>query len=193
MILKREDEYNFNKNLPYGVLLKHCSFALQNSIRGTSEYEYFGSLEDVSALWVEVKRLCTVGVITHADPEKMQRNTDFCFSKVHKFKLQIYPYHLWLLSLRGICLGWGRKRIFRCRSFYRMRWNAKIRALNNPRVKATPKRFKVKSDKKQAMNFLIKLDGNRFTSQANDLALGINNYLNNWRLWNWLRHISPKL
>jgi len=54
---------------------------------------------------------------------------------------------------------------------------------NNPRVKATRERIQVKSDKKQAMNFLTKLDRNRFTTLldelANDLAKGINNYPNN--------------
>ena len=53
----------------------------------------------------------------------------------------------------------------------------------NPRVKATRERIQVKSDKKQAMNFLTKLDRNRFTTLldelAYDLAKGINNYPNN--------------
>ena len=103
MILKREDEYNFNKKLSYGILWKHCSLALQNSIRGTSEYGYFSSLEDVSALWVEVKRLCTVGVITHADPEKVQRDADFRFSKVHQFNYESIPtfYDRYLHYLLG--------------------------------------------------------------------------------------------
>ena len=54
---------------------------------------------------------------------------------------------------------------------------------NNPLVKDTRERIQVKSDKKQAMNFLTKLDRNRFTTLldelANDLAKGINNYPNN--------------
>ena len=50
-------------------------------------------------------------------------------------------------------------------------------------MKATRERIQVKSDKKQAMNFLTKLDHNRFTSlldeRTNDPAKGINNYPNN--------------
>lgn len=38
----------------------------------------------MSALWQEVKRLCTVGVMTNADPEKVQRDADFRFVKVHQ-------------------------------------------------------------------------------------------------------------
>ena len=50
-------------------------------------------------------------------------------------------------------------------------------------MKATRERIQVKSDKKVAINFLMKLNQNRFTSLldelANDLAKGINNCPNN--------------
>jgi hypothetical protein len=52
----------------------------------------------------------------------------------------------------------------------------------NPRVRAIRARIQEKSEKKKAMNFLTKLDRNRFTSLlddlANDLAKGKNNYPN---------------
>ena len=34
------------------------------------------------ALWTDIKRLCTVGVLTNADPEKVQRDAYFRFVKV---------------------------------------------------------------------------------------------------------------
>ena len=38
----------------------------------------------MSALWTDIKRLCTVGVLTNANPEKVQRDTDVRFVKVHQ-------------------------------------------------------------------------------------------------------------
>jgi hypothetical protein len=85
MLMKREDDFKFNMKLTYGVLWKHCSLALQNSLRSMSEYEEYSSEEDVHALWTDIKRLCTVGVLTNADPEKVQRDADFRFVKVHQY------------------------------------------------------------------------------------------------------------
>jgi len=68
MLMKREDDFKFNMTLTYGVLWKHCSLALQNSLRSMSEYEEYSSEEDVHALWTDIKRLCTVGVLINADP-----------------------------------------------------------------------------------------------------------------------------
>ena len=66
-----------------GVLWKHCSLPRQNSIRGTEGFSATVRDEDVVSLWAEVKRLCTVGVMLNADPEKLQRDTDFRITKVH--------------------------------------------------------------------------------------------------------------
>ena len=83
LIEKRREDYKFNKKLVYGVLWKHCSLPLQNSIRGTEGFSATVRDEDVVSLWAEVKRLCTVGVMLNADPEKLQRDTDFRITKVH--------------------------------------------------------------------------------------------------------------
>ena len=74
--MKREEEYRLNMKLTYGVLLKHCSPALPNSVRATADFKSISSYEDVSALWVEVKCLYTVGVMTIADAEKVQCDAD---------------------------------------------------------------------------------------------------------------------
>ena len=44
--------------------------------------------ENVVSLWAEVKRLCTVGVMLNADPEKLQRDADFRFTKVHQLSYE---------------------------------------------------------------------------------------------------------
>ena len=36
-------------------------------------------------LWENVKILCTVGIVTNADPDKVQRDADFRFSRVHQY------------------------------------------------------------------------------------------------------------
>ena len=51
--------------------------------KSMSEYEEYRYEDDVHALWTDIKRLCTVGVLTNADPEKEQR--DFWFVKVHQY------------------------------------------------------------------------------------------------------------
>ena len=84
MIEKRKEEYKFNKKLVYGVLWKHCSLPLQNSIRGTEGFSVTVQHENVVSLWAEVKRLCTVGVMLNADPEKLQRDADFRFTNVNQ-------------------------------------------------------------------------------------------------------------
>jgi len=75
--MHREEEYLYNKKLSYGVLWKHCSLALQNPIRGTIDCTEMSESEDALQLWENVKRLCTVGVVTNADPDKVQRDADF--------------------------------------------------------------------------------------------------------------------
>ena len=47
------------------------ALALQNSIRGTIDYLQMSVSEDAMQLWENVKRLCTVGVVTNADPGKI--------------------------------------------------------------------------------------------------------------------------
>ena len=49
------------------------------------EYEDYSSDEDVLALWMDIKRLCTVGVLTNCDPEKVQKDADFRFVRVHQY------------------------------------------------------------------------------------------------------------
>ena len=83
--MHREEEYLYNKKLSYGVLWKHCSLALQNSIRRTIDYTEMSESEDAMQLWENVKRLCTVGVVTNSDPDKVQRDADFRFSCVHQY------------------------------------------------------------------------------------------------------------
>ena len=87
MSLLREEEYLYNKKLSYGVLWKHCSLAFQNSIRGTIDHTQMSESEDAMQLWENVKRLCTVGVVTNADPDKVQQRetADFRFSRVHQY------------------------------------------------------------------------------------------------------------
>ena len=41
--------------------------------------------EDAMQLWENVKRLCIVGVVTNADLDKIQRDADFRFSRVHQY------------------------------------------------------------------------------------------------------------
>ena len=62
------------------------------------------------------------------------------------------------LSARGLCLDRGRKRLCGCRSDYEGDDAREGVDENNPRVKAIRERIQVKADKKQAMNFLTKLD-----------------------------------
>ena len=40
MVMRREEEYLYDEKLSYGVLLKHCSLVLQNSIHGTIDYTH---------------------------------------------------------------------------------------------------------------------------------------------------------
>ena len=70
------------------MLWKHCSLPLQNSIRGTEGFSATVRDEDVVSLWTEVKRLCIVGVMLNADPEKLQRDADFIFTKVHQLSYE---------------------------------------------------------------------------------------------------------
>ena len=88
MIEKRKEEYKFNKKLVYGVLWKNRSLPLQNSIRGTEGFSATVQDENVVSLWAEVKRLCTVGVMLNVDPEKLQRDADFRFTKVHQLSYE---------------------------------------------------------------------------------------------------------
>ena len=88
LIEKRREDYKFNKKLVYGVLWKHCSLPLQNSIRGTEGFSATVRDEDVVSLWAEEKRLSTVGVMLNADPEKLQRDADFRFTKVHQLSYE---------------------------------------------------------------------------------------------------------
>ena len=77
MIDKRKEEYKFNEKLVYGVLWKHCSLLLQNSIRGDEGFSATVQDENVVFQWAEVQRFCTVGVMLTVDPEKLQRDADF--------------------------------------------------------------------------------------------------------------------
>ena len=86
--MHREEEYLYNKKPSYGVLWKHSSLALQNSIRGTIDYTQMSELDDAMQLRGNVKRLCTVGVVTKANPGKVQRDADFRFSRVHQYANQ---------------------------------------------------------------------------------------------------------
>ena len=70
------------------MLWKHCSLPLQNLIRGTEGFSATVREEDVVSLWAEVKRLCTVGLMLNADPEKLQRDADFRFIKVHQLSYE---------------------------------------------------------------------------------------------------------
>jgi hypothetical protein len=60
MIEKRKEDYKFNQKLVYGVLWKHCSLPLQNSIRGTEKISATVQDKNVVSLRAEVKRLCDV-------------------------------------------------------------------------------------------------------------------------------------
>ena len=91
MVVHREEESLYNKKPSYGVLWKHSSLALQNSIRGTIDYTQMSESDDARQLWGNVKRLCTVGVVTKANPGKVQRDADFRFSRVHQYANQSVP------------------------------------------------------------------------------------------------------
>ena len=138
-------------------------------------------------MWVEVKRLCTVGVII-INNEKVQRDADFRFSKIHQFHYESIPtfYDRYLQEVYA-CIEAGNAFVD---TEVIMEGDDAREGVNetNPRVKATRERIQVKSDKKQAMNFLKKLDRNRFTTLldelAHDQAKGINNYSNNVMLCN---------
>ena len=54
----------------------------KNSIRGTEGCDKNVQDENLVALWAEVKRLRTVGM--NADPEKVQRDADYRFTRVHQ-------------------------------------------------------------------------------------------------------------
>ena len=56
--------------------------------RGTEGFSATVRDEDVVSLWAEVKRLCTVGVMVNADPEKLQRDADCRFTKVHQLSYE---------------------------------------------------------------------------------------------------------
>ena len=182
MLMKREDDFKFNMKLTYGVLWKHCSLALQNSLRSMSEYEEYSSEEDVHALWTDIKRLCTVGVLTNADPEKVQRDADFRFVKVHQYNNESVTafYDRYLQEVNA----WIEAGNAFVDAELIMEGDGEDAAIDetNPRVRAIRARIQEKSEKKKAMNFLTKLDRNRFTSLldelANDLAKGKNNYPN---------------
>ena len=183
LVIKREDDYKFHKKLAYGILWKHCSLALQNSIRGTANYSETSSNENVSALWQEVKRLCTVGVMTNADPEKVQRDADFRFVKVHQMSNESVSsfYDRYLQEVNA----WTEAGNAFVDAELIMEGEGADQELDeaNPRVVAARARLLVKSEKKKAMSFLTKLDRTKFMTLldelANDLAKGTNNYPNN--------------
>ena len=138
------------------MLWKHCSLPLQNSIRSTEGYAATVRDENVVSLWAEVKRLCTVGVNIKADPEKVQRDADFRFNKVHQ------------LNYESVSMFYDR---------YLQEFNAWVEAGNtfveseiiiegdanavideaNPRVIEARARVLVKQEKKKAMNFFNKI------------------------------------
>jgi len=60
LVIKREDDYKFHKKLAYGILWKHCSLALQNSIVAqptilkpvrTRMCQHYGRRSSVYAPW----------------------------------------------------------------------------------------------------------------------------------------------
>jgi hypothetical protein len=130
-----------------------------------------------------VGRSKTFTVTLNSDPEKLQRDADYRFTKVHQ------------LNYESVSMFYDR---------YLQECNAWLEAGNtfveseiviegddtgyvidetNVKVIAARARILVKQEKKKAMNFLTKLDRNRFTSMldelANDLSKGKNNYPNN--------------
>jgi hypothetical protein len=180
LVMRREEEYLYNKKLAYGVLWKHCSLALQNSIRGTLDYTDMSENENALELWEHVKRLCTVGVVINADPEKVQRDADLRFNSISQLPSE---------SVSGFY------------DRYLQEVNAWVEAGNafvdteiivegddpdaeideqDARVRAIRARVHLKSEKRKARNFMSKLDRSRFTGMedelANDLVKGRDNY-----------------
>ena len=183
MVMRREEEYLYNKKLSYGVLWKHCSLALQNSIRGTLDYTEMSETEDALQLWESVKKLCTVGVVTNADPDKVQRDADFRFSRVHQYASEsVSGFYDRYLQEVGAWTEAGNAFVESEIIIEGDNPDAEIDE-ENVQVRAIRARIHLKSEKKKAMNFLTKLDKNRFTGMAdelaNDLAKGRNNYPDN--------------
>jgi hypothetical protein len=87
-VMKRQEEYNVNKKLAYGILWKHCTLPLQNCIRSAEGFEDIERDEDVVRLWKEVKRLSTVGIVNNTDPEKLQRDADARFTRVRQLNYE---------------------------------------------------------------------------------------------------------
>jgi len=104
MIMKREEEYEFN--------VEYCGsiayWLSKNSVRAIADFLRISFYEDVSALWVEVQCLCTIGVMTNADPEKVQQGADSRFIKVHQFNNEsVTAFYDILLSSRSLCVDGG--------------------------------------------------------------------------------------
>ena len=180
LIMKREDEYKENKKLTYALLWKHCSTQLQNLIRAIEDFEDMDKKKDVVRLWSEVKKQCTVGTAAKADPEQISRDADKRFQNFHQFPTETVS--TFFDRFMQECEAWMQAG----NAFVEMEFispNDDPVDINDPRVKEATARVQEKSNKRQAMLFLNKLDRNKFTglhdSLANDLNKGNNNYPNN--------------
>ena len=48
------------------------------------DFEDIDASEDILMLWKEIKRICTVGLMNNADPDKILRDANFRFQGVHQ-------------------------------------------------------------------------------------------------------------
>jgi hypothetical protein len=96
--------------------------------------------------------LCTVGVLTNADPEKVQRDADFRFVKVHQYNNESVTafYDRYLQEVNA----WIEAGNAFVDAELIMEGDGEDAAIDetNPRVRAIRARIQEKSEKKKAMN-----------------------------------------
>ena len=119
---------------------------------------------------VQVKRICTVGLVLNADPEQVQREADSRFKNVHQFYNETVPafYDRFLQEVSA----WVQAGNAFIEVEIIMEGDDPDQAIDeeNPRVRAARARLLERTEKKMAFTFLSKLDRNRFMSLNDDLA-----------------------
>ena len=124
-----------------------------------------------------------MGVVTNVDPDKVQQDADFRFSRVYQYASEsVSGFYDRYLQEVGAWTEAGNAFVESEIIIEGDDPDAEIDE-ENVQVRAIRARIHLKSEKKKAMNFLTKLDKNRFTGMAdelaNDLAKGRNNYPDN--------------
>ena len=180
IVMRNEDEYKRNKKLTYALLWKHCTMQLQNSLRAMEDFEDIDASEDVVMLWKEIKRICTVGLMNNADPDKVQRDADFRFQGVHqRYNEPVSAFYDRYLQECEAWISAGNRFI---EVEYLKEGEGPVNE-NDPSLVQAKAKVQEKAERKQAMIFLSKLDRARFTTLndelSNDLSKGVNSYPNN--------------